>query len=292
MRQKILVLGASGMLGSAIFRVFMDDASYIVYGTVRHGKAKEDFPHEYQKQVIDSVDVEDFDSLLRTLTSIEPDIVINCVGLVKQLEEASIPIKAITINSLLPHKLAMFCETIGARMIHISTDCVFSGRNGFYNEQDFPDASDLYGRTKLLGEVYYRHTITLRTSIIGHELGGRSRALLEWFLSQGKECYGYKNAIFSGFPTVILAKIIRDYVIPNEELSGLFHLASEPINKFDLLNIIADVYGKKITIIPEYSVKIDRSLNASLFNSITGFSPPSWREMIEEMKKMKIGRGT
>ena len=165
----------------------------------------------------------------------------------------------------------------------MSTDCVFSGEKGSYRESDSPDARDLYGRSKLLGEVAYPHTVTLRTSIIGHELQS-AHGLVEWFLSQEERCYGFTKAIFSGLPTVVLAQIIRDFVIPNNDLSGLYHVASEPISKFELVKLIASTYGKSINVQPDERVVIDRSLNADRFRSATGFVSSDWMEMIKTMK--------
>ena len=150
--------------------------------------------------------------------------------------------QAIPINSLLPHRLARLCELSGARLVHISTDCIFAGDKGGYLETDPSDAIDLYGRSKFLGEVSYRNSVTLRTSIIGHELQS-SHGLINWFLAQDKQCKGFSQAIFSGLPTVVLAGIIRDVVIPNEDLFGVYHVASQPISKYNLLKLVADVYS-------------------------------------------------
>jgi len=168
-------------------------------------------------------------------------------------------------------------------MIHISTDCVFSGKKGNYTEQDPSDAIDLYGRTKYLGEVYYPpHCITLRTSIIGRELKTRL-GLIEWFLSQEGQIQGYKNAIYSGVTTHELARVIQNYVIPNEDLTGLYHVSSDPISKYDLLQIAKQAYGKSISIQPNTDFRIDRSLNSTKFREQANYSPPTWQEMIREM---------
>lgn len=170
--------------------------------------------------------------------------------------------------------------------MHMSTDCVFSGQRGRYAETDLPDAIDLYGRSKLLGEVSGNRSITLRTSIIGHELQSQ-HALINWFLAQEGRCFGHRKAIFSGFPTVVLAEIIRDVIIPRDDLAGVFHVAAEPISKYDLLKLVAETYGKEIEIIPDDSVVIDRSLDSSRFNKISGFVPPSWPAMIAKMHESK-----
>ncbi len=226
--------------------------------------------------------VENNDSLVRLFATVRPDCVVNCIGLVKQLADSNDPLQAVPVNTLLPHRLADLCKTTQSRLIHISTDCVFSGEKGNYLETDFPDAHDLYGRSKLLGEVDYPHAITLRTSIIGHEILG-SKSLVNWFLSQQGAVKGFSRAIFSGLPTVELATVVRDFVLPNQNLHGLYHVASQPINKFDLLKIISKVYGKKIEIVPSEDLVIDRSLNANRFNQATHYRSPDWYTLVEKM---------
>ena len=153
-----------------------------------------------------------------------------------------------------------------------------------YTEDDVPNAEDLYGRTKLLGEVSYSHCVTLRTSIIGHELKGRY-GLIEWFLGQTGRVRGYRKAIYSGFPTIELARIISDHVLPDRELSGVYHVSSAPISKYDLLKMVAERYGKQIEIAPDEDFAIDRSLNSDRFRSRTGYSPPPWPELIDRMHR-------
>ena len=270
-KTKILVLGSTGMLGNAVVRLFCQ-SGYEVFATSRSGASKKYFSDHSNLTFIDNVDVENQDSLTKIFAASSPNIVINCVGIVKQLASSSDPLVALPINSILPHRLARLCDISGARLIHISTDCVFSGEKGGYLEQDNPDASDLYGRSKFLGEVDYPNAITLRTSIIGHELEG-SRSLISWFLSQKGPVQGFSKAVFSGLPTVELAKVIRDYVIPNEALHGLYHVSADPINKFDLLTLVAKEYGFAYEILKNDSVVIDRSLNSTRFRLATNFSP-------------------
>lgn len=215
-----------------------------------------------------------------------PDIVINCIGVVKQVPDSDTPLVAIPINALLPHRMARLCELSGARFVHISTDCVFSGSKGMYTEYDIADATDFYGRTKYLGEVDYPNAITLRTSIIGHELNG-SRSLIDWFLSERNSVNGYKRAIFSGLPTVEVARVIRDHVIPNPELHGVYHLSVDPINKFDLLTLVSKIYGKIIDIKPDNKFTVDRSLDSTRFREATTFTPKPWADLICEMHEFK-----
>ncbi len=283
---KILVLGANGMLGNAMIRVLSEKADYQVHGTVRSESSKRFFGADIVKRLLSGVDVEQHDSLLQAFIRIRPDVVINCVGLIKQLADAEDPLQAIPINALLPHRLARLCELSGSRLVHMSTDCVFAGDIGGYRESDPSDAKDLYGRSKFLGEVAYPHAITLRTSIIGHELQS-AHGLVDWFLSQQGRCNGFTQAIFSGVPTVVLAQIVRDLVIPHTELSGVYHVAAQPISKYNLLELIAEVYGKKIEIIASDRLVIDRSLNADRFREATGYIAPDWPKLIELMHAYK-----
>ncbi|MGB7815449.1 MAG: SDR family oxidoreductase [Methylotenera sp.] len=283
---RVMVLGVTGMLGNAMFRVLSENSGLVVYGTARSESSRRYFAENLHSQIIVGVDVENHDSLVKAFAAVRPDIVVNCVGLVKQLADANDPLQAVPINTLLPHRLAALCQATAARLIHISTDCVFSGSKGNYLETDFPDAYDLYGRSKLLGEVDYPHAVTLRTSIIGHELSGH-RSLVNWFLAQQGSVKGFTRAIFSGLPTVELATVVRDVVLPRQELHGLYHVASKPINKFDLLQLVAKVYEKSIEIHPAEDLVIDRSLNADRFKQATGYVSPEWPAMIQHMYEYK-----
>lgn len=280
---RILVLGASGMLGNAMLRVMSAQEAWSVFGTVRsadpalHAVA----PHAV---LISGIHADQPDSLLAAFAQARPDVVINCVGLVKQLSNAEDPLVAVPINTLLPHRLARMCEVAGARLVHVSTDCVFSGKQGSYKESDLADAQDVYGRSKLLGEVDYPHAVTLRTSIIGHELRS-AHGLIEWFLSQQTRVKGYTEAVFSGLPTCELARVVRDFVIPHASLGGLYHVAAEPISKHDLLQIVNREYGKNLQIEPDNQVKINRSLDASRFREVTGYVAPAWPDLIAKMRE-------
>jgi dTDP-4-dehydrorhamnose reductase len=279
---KILVIGASGMIGSTVLRVLSEKRDWMVFGTVRNGRAKSLLPAVLAERVVDGIDVEYPDSLMKVLDGVRPDVVINCAGLTKHKPEADEPLVSIPINTLMPHRLAGLCKLVGARLVHVSTDCVFSGEKGSYTEDDFSDARDVYGKSKALGEVIYPHSVTLRTSTIGHELQSKY-GLLDWFLSQEGSCSGFTRAIFSGLPTVVFAQVIRDLVIPHNELNGLYHVAAMPINKFDLLKLIAKVYGKQIEIVADDKLVIDRSLVAARFRTATGYVAPAWEEMIKLM---------
>lgn len=284
---KVLILGATGMLGHMLLHFFSARHDYAVSATVRNSEGVERwFAPQLTAAIRSGVDAGDFPSVARTLAEVRPDVVINCIGVIKQLAGAKDPVQCIAINALFPHLLARECAAVGARLIHISTDCVFSGNKGMYREDDFPDCDDLYGRTKLLGEVGYPHSVTLRTSIIGHELHS-SVSLVDWFLAQTVKVRGFTNAIYSGFPTVEMARIIAEEVIPRPELSGLYHVSSEPINKYDLLRLVSEIYGKDIEIEPYDDFVCDRSLDSSRFRAATGYVPPSWPELVARMYEGK-----
>ena len=279
---KVLVIGASGMIGSTVLRVLSEQNGWEVFGTVRDDSVKRFFSASIGERLRAGVDVENQNSLVRILDQVRPNVVVNCAGLTKHKPDAEDPLVSIPINTLMPHRLAGLCRLAGVRLIHVSTDCVFSGDKGGYVEDDRPDAHDVYGRSKALGEVHDPHAITLRTSTIGHELQSRF-GLLDWFLSQEGRCKGYTRAVFSGLPTVVFAQVVRDVVIPRKELSGLYHVAAKPIAKSDLLKLIADVYGKTIDIVPDDTLVIDRSLDATRFRLATGYVAPEWPELIKLM---------
>jgi dTDP-4-dehydrorhamnose reductase len=279
---RVLIVGGSGMLGHKLWQVFA--SRFDTYVTLRRGF---DSYNRYglfnSAHTVDCVSAEDFDSVVRAIDAVRPAVVINCIGIVKQAEAANDPLASIDINALFPHRLAKWCQGRGMRLIHISTDCVFSGRKGNYREGDVPDAEDLYGRTKLLGEVSDEGCLTIRTSMIGRELE-TSNGLIEWFLNQeDKTISGYKKSVFSGFTTNALAEIIAGIITKNPELHGVWHVASEPISKFELLSLVKQVYGLNIRIEPDETVVCDRSLNSERFRKVTGFVPPTWHDMIEQM---------
>ena len=280
---KILILGGSGMLGHRL-RLNLSQV-HETWVTVRgDGSQLPDIPEFPRRYIRPHVDALIFDEVNRALASIQPNLVINCIGLIKQDPLVNDPLSSIKINALLPHQVSLICRTAGIRMIHISTDCVFSGKRGQYVESDPSDAEDLYGRTKFLGEVAYPHTITLRTSIIGRELKARL-GLVEWFLAQRETIKGYKRAIYTGFTTDELSRVILNYVIPRTDLSGVYHVSSDPISKYDLLMSVKEAFGRNVTILPDDGFISDRSLDSTQFRQLTGYQPPTWREMIDELKE-------
>lgn len=280
---RLLVLGATGMLGNAMLRLFADSPGFEAHGSARSASGVARLRPDLQGRVITGIDVENGDALAGLLARVRPQVVINAVGLVKQLAEADDPLAALPINALLPHRLARLCALAGARLVHVGTDCVFAGTKGGHVESDAPDAQDLYGRSKLLGEVTGApHAITLRTSIIGHELAS-AHGLVGWFLAQRGRVRGYARAVFSGLPTVELARVVRDEVLPRPQLSGLYHVSAAPIDKLTLLRLVAERYGHAIEIEPDERVVIDRSLDSSRFRAATGWTPPDWPELVRRM---------
>ncbi|WP_404359052.1 dTDP-4-dehydrorhamnose reductase family protein [Methylotuvimicrobium sp. KM1] len=284
---RVLVLGATGMLGHAVLKFFVGQGQHETFGTIRSDSMRRFFDSATQRQLISGVDLLNQDVLIDTFSQIQPEVVINAVGLIKQLDSAKNPLVVLPVNSLLPHRLSKICKIAGVRLVHVSTDCVFSGQKGNYTEADASDAEDLYGKSKHMGELHDDgHAITLRTSIIGHELNS-NHALVDWFLSQQDSVKGYRKAIFSGLPTVELAHVIHDWVLPNPALCGLYHLSAKPISKFDLLKLIAMKYHKTIDIQPDDRLIIDRSLNSERFTAATGYVAPDWPNLVELMHKTR-----
>ncbi|MDQ2914097.1 MAG: SDR family oxidoreductase [Chloroflexota bacterium] len=278
---RILILGGAGMLGHRLWIELSRE--HEVWATIRSNRDDlPAIPGIDRSRLFDSVDVTSPDQLTRVIGDAHPELVINCVGLVKQRSAANDSLLAIEVNSMLPHRLANACLAAGSRLVHVSTDCVFSGRDGSYTEGSMPDAEDLYGRTKLLGEVAYPHTITLRTSIIGRELSTR-QGLVEWFLAQKSRVRGYKRSRFSGVTTHEFARVVSEYVVPRADLAGLYHLSSSPITKFELLEELGGAYRRDIEIAPESETVCDRTLDSTRFRTATGFAPRTWPEMVKEM---------
>lgn len=260
----IVVLGSTGMLGHMV---------------ASRAKSEHEV-YEINRNELDASRFTEEDFFL--VSKLNPDVVINCMGIIKQLKEG--PELSYAVNAVFPHKLSHLCHDFGIRLVHISTDCVYSGNKGNYVETDFSDVNDTYGNSKYLGEVdYCPETITLRTSIIGHEKSGKNLSLVDWFLSQTGSVNGFSKAIFSGFPTVELADIILNYVLPDEGLSGLYHVSAEPIDKYNLLTLIKERYAFDIEINKETEFTIDRSLNSDRFKMDTGYEPPNWPELIDKM---------
>ena len=270
------------MLGYTLLRYFVQSTDKIVRGSVRNTSALEGMKPELVKKCILLKNIDSDVYLSKELENFKPDVVINCIGIIKQKVESKNILRSIQINSLLPHRLDNICSSINSRLIHISTDCVFSGKKGDYHEDDVCDAEDIYGRSKLLGEVASSNAITIRTSIIGHELKS-SNGLLNWFLEQEGDVNGFKRAVFSGLPTIELAEVIDRYIIPNQQINGIFNLSAEPISKLELLKLIKTVYKRNTTINTDSSVVLDRSLNSTKFTNYFSYKAPNWPSLVAKM---------
>ena len=279
---RILILGGDGMLGHQLLKSWGN--AHDVHVTLRKKLAAyQAFGLFHTGNSSPGIDACHIESVAAVLKAFQPEAVVNAVGIVKQRAESHDAILSLEINALLPHRLSEVCGEMGARLIHISTDCVFSGSKGKYTEDDPEDASDLYGRSKLLGEVTGPHAITLRTSIIGQELSRKS-GLIEWFLQQQGTIKGYDQAIYSGFTTLEMARIIEKILVGHPKLSGLWHVASQPISKYKLLNNLSSALGRNdIKIERDTTFVCDRSLNGSRFQQATGYEPPAWATMLGEL---------
>lgn len=278
---KILVLGGTGMLGHQLFDYLKD--THEVKATLR--KALDTY-REFTSYNFDNafpeVDVRDFDRVASIIGTYGPDAIVNCTGITNKGVAARDPILNLEVNALFPHRLANLCEEQRRKLVHLSTDCVFTGKKGNYSEQDTGDAEDLYGRTKQLGEVGGTYCVTIRTSMIGLELQNR-HGLIEWFLDQKGTVNGYRNAVFSGLTTHELSRVIEQILMSEIDIPGLLHVAADPINKFDLLTMLKEVLGLKIRIVPDTVFRCDRSLNASLFKQLFNYAPPAWEDMIRDL---------
>lgn len=276
---RILLLGTSGMLGGQLLET-LQGLGHTVKSYSRAKNYREMNQHEsYNHSDIFS------NRTSEMIAEVNPDYLINCIGVIKQREDSRDAVESIKINSLLPHFLEGICLDHNIKIIHFSTDCVYTGAQGGYIESDTPDATDIYGRSKLLGELYGQNCLTIRTSIIGHEASNK-RSLLEWALSnKHKSVRGFKNAIFSGLTTLEMGKVIDTFILkPKTELKGLFHVSANPISKFDLLTLISKEYELDLKINAEYKTKIKRDLDSQIFQSLTGYIPKPWPKLISEMK--------
>ena len=281
---RLIILGGSGMLGHTLWerlsRRFPD-----TYTTIRKGKGDYGNDRLYgSDRVIDHIDAMDFPILEGALRVIKPDLILNCIGITKRREEPQNSIPSITLNAVLPHQLAKASADLNAKLIHFSTDCVFDGKTGHYSDDATTDATDLYGRTKALGEVTGNNILTLRSSFIGKELH-EGTELLEWFLSQKNIVRGFKKAIYTGLTTLELCRVIEKLLFDYPDASGLYNVSSEPINKFDLLRLIGEKMHRSVEIIPDESFHCDRSLDSERFRRDFGYTPPSWTKMVEELSQ-------
>ena len=281
---RILILGGTGMLGHTLWQYFslrFPDT----YTTIRQSRTVYEKCELFNSdKVIDSVDVIDFQMLTGIMKCIKPDFILNCIAITKRRKEADIAIHAITLNALLPHKLVEWGKNNSAKVVNFSTDCVFDGGQGNYTEESLTNATDLYGKTKALGEIQGENALTLRSSFIGTELYAGTE-LLEWFLSQTGMVKGFKNAIYSGLTTLELSRILENIMVHHPSATGIYNVSSDPISKFDLLVLIRDKMHLNVEVVPDETVRCNRSLDSTKFRKEFSYTPPTWEAMIEELSK-------
>lgn len=284
---RLLIMGGTGMLGHKLFHG-LGHLYPETYATVRRSVSEEPFdriPFFHSGNVIDGVDAENFSEVRRVIDELRPDYVLNCVGIIKHRKGALSPVPCITLNALLPHKLCEMTASYGGRVIHFSTDCVFDGWEGGYTEKDTPNAPDIYGRTKALGEVTSENGLTLRTSIIGRELVGHA-SLLDWFLAQdGQTIRGFTRAIYSGVTTTQMVNVVRMLLEQYPTLSGLYQVVADPISKYDLLCLARELYEVDVVIEPYDEFHMDRSMRGDKFEAATGYRSPAWPELMQDLVK-------
>lgn len=280
---RLLIIGGDGMLGHQLLKSL--STRHEVKATLRRDReAYEPFGLFTDANSFFNVDVRCLDRMTEACAEFRPEGVINAAGIVKQRPTAKESIPSLEVNSLLPQRLSVLCKALGARLVHLSTDCVFSGKKGNYQEHDPSDAEDLYGKTKFLGELHESHCLTLRTSIIGRELS-RKKSLFEWFMAQEGTVKGFRRAIYNGFTTIEMARIIELLLTRHPGANGLWQVSSEPINKYALLELFRAKTGKEVEIVPDDSFVCDRTLDSSRFRQAFCYTPPSWDEMIAELAK-------
>ena len=279
---RVLILGGGGMLGHKLWQVLPQH--FDTWMTIR--KTRQDYskiPLFQSKQEIENLDVSDFRSVQKVLAELKPQVIVNCIAVTKRHMDPKNHVASITLNSLLPHQLAHWGQENGTRIIHFSTDCVFDGKSGGYTEDNLTDADDVYGKTKALGELHGPGCVTIRSSFIGREISHHTE-LVEWFLDQkGKSIKGFRQAIYTGLTTPVAARVVQKVIAEFPSLSGLYHVASEPITKFELLTLLKEAFKLNVEIKPEDSFVCRRNLIGTRFKEATRFVAPSWKEMIAEL---------
>ena len=272
------------MLGHMLMYEFSASPAYVVMGSVRSKERLEGvYPPRLLPLLIDGVSADDFLTVRNAVVDSAPDVIINCIGLIRQLPEGREPLPCIEINARFPHLLLSLCKERHIRLIHYSTDCVFDGSKGSpYTEEDPPSAKDIYGMSKYLGEVREVPALTIRTSIIGHELQSH-HGLIEWFLSQKDSVNGYTQAIYSGLPVTEHARVLREVILPAPELTGLYQIVGKPISKYTLLSLVGKIYGKSTSVIPVDGFGENKAMSGDAFRRATGYAPPDWEQLIHDM---------
>ena len=279
---KVIILGSTGMIGSAILFTLSKNKYLNVYGCSSKNNLPDNLIKNTDNLFLKGFNLENYSSLENIVKKNKPNIIINCAGIVKQSSKALDYQKMINLNSIIPHQLNALSQKYKFKIIHVSTDCVFSGKKGNYNELDIPDPIDIYGKSKSLGELINNNNLTLRCSLVGFEFFSKN-GLLQWFLDQKQECKGFKNAIFSGLSTFEFAKVVENIILYHSDLKGLFHISSTPISKYEFLKKISFQFSKKINIVPDVNFKINRSLDSSLFSKKTGIKISDWDVMIKDL---------
>lgn len=280
---RVLILGVSGLIGHKLLQEL--SSSFEVFGTLHKFKNQYGYnPLFTEPNIVENIDVSEFEVLKGVMYAINPDVILNCVGITKRKEEINYPVEVLTINSIFPHQLANWASINKKRIIHFSTDCVFNGKIGNYKENSLTTSEDIYGRTKALGEINYNHTLTIRSSFIGQELFGKTE-LLEWFLAQkGKQIKGFTKTFYSGVSTIFMAQIVKKVIRNFPNLSGLYQLASEkPISKYDLLCLANEAFNANVEIIPDDGHLHNPTLDGSRLKQEINLVVPSWKDMFSEL---------
>ena len=294
---RVLILGASGLIGHQLFKQLTPRFGEVHATLHRPREAFKEFGLFESPQVVDNVDVREFEKLTGILQALDPDVVLNCAGITKRRPEIQDPLVGIEVNARFPHQLAMWAREQGKRVIHFSTDCVFDGTDGDYTEDSPTTGKDVYGQTKALGEIRYDHTLTIRSSFIGRELDHFSE-LLEWVRGQhGKTINGFTEAWYSGVSTIEMSRVVGDIIQDHPELNGLYQLAiPEPISKYDLLCCARDAFGLDVEIVPDASFRTRPTLDGSRLRKELDLALPTWPEMMRELaadtQVRRTGRGS
>jgi dTDP-4-dehydrorhamnose reductase len=280
---RILILGATGLLGHKLWQRLPAQFPETFAAVRRSSDALGKFAMFSGNRVVEGIDALDFSNIEHVLNDIQPSVVVNTIGVTKRKESATDPVASIELNALLPHRLVRWAARNNARVINFGTDCVFSGRLGHYTEDSLTDAEDLYGRTKALGEIRGEHGLTIRSSFIGRELGGRTE-LLEWALAnRGRTIRGFRRAMYSGVSTIFLTRVVGDIIERLPGMCGLYQLAGDTISKYDLIAMVNEVFRADISLVPDDSVGIDRTLDGTRFAKVTGLRVPPWRDLLTEL---------
>ena len=281
---RIIILGGTGMLGHQLWK-YLPSCFPDTFVTIRYGQGDYGSSNLYQSdRVIENMDVSDLNVLTGVLKAIQPNVILNCIALTPRREGPDNPIPSIFLNALFPHHLVKLAGDTGARVIHFSTDCVFDGVAGHYKDKSLTNATDLYGRTKALGEITAGHVLTLRSSFIGRELSD-GKELLEWFLAQQGEVKGFKNAIYTGLTTLEISRVIERLLRRHPDAAGLYNVSGDPISKYDLLKLIAEKMRPGMKVLPEEQFRCDRSLDSTRFRKEFDYTPPNWETMVEELSR-------